>query len=45
MEGGRKRPVRSSPGKISLGDAKKAPKPNVKKLGESPGEEKMSLGT
>jgi hypothetical protein len=45
MEGGRRRPVRSRPGKTSWREEKKAAKPRVKKLGESPGEEKMSLGT
>lgn len=45
MEGGRSRPVRSRPGKISSWEEKKKPKPRVKKLGESPGEEKMSRGT
>lgn len=45
MEGGRSRPVRSRPGKISSREAKKTPKPRVKKFGESPGEEKMSRGT
>lgn len=45
MEGGRNSPARSRPGKISCGEAKKRPKPRVKKLGESPGEEKTSRGT
>ena len=44
IAGGRRRPWRFSPGKTSLGEAKKAPKPSVKKLGESPGPEKMSRG-
>ena len=44
MAGGRRRPMRSRPGKVCVGEAKKAPKPRVKKLGESPGPEKMSRG-
>src|SRR4051812_42674249 len=44
MAGGRKRPCRSRPGKTSDGDAKKAANPRVKKLGESPGLEKISRG-
>jgi hypothetical protein len=30
MEGGRRSPVRSKPGKVSVGEAKKAAKPRVK---------------
>ena len=44
IEGGRRRLLRSSPGKTSVGVAKKTAKPREKKLGESPGLEKISRG-
>lgn len=42
MEGGRRSPSRMRPGKISLGVEKEIANPKVKKLGESPGLEKIS---
>ena len=44
MAGGRRRPLRSSPGNTSDGDAKNAAKPREKKFGVLPGELKMSRG-
>lgn len=44
MEGGRIKPWRFSPGKISSGLLKKMAKPRLKKLGVLPGSENKSLG-
>jgi hypothetical protein len=44
MDGGRKRPSRSSPGKRSSGVEKKMAKPREKKLGELPGSVNSSRG-
>jgi hypothetical protein len=44
MAGGRRSPSRFRPGKTSLGEEKKTANPREKKLGESPGDEKMSRG-
>lgn len=44
MLGGRRRLVRSRPGKTSEGVLKKWANPSEKKFGELPGDEKMSRG-